>query len=130
MAVEGAVLCKELTLSECIQCGRCTGGCPVSVRSSLNPRKLVYEALLGTRFVPVERPEIWECTTCETCAERCPKEVKPVVVGRALRSDVIEGGRIKPAVREARESTFLQGNPWGRGREKRSEWVGDSGVKV
>ena len=130
MAVEGAVLCKEQELYECIQCGRCTGGCPVSARSELNPRKLVYEALLGIKFVPVERHEIWECTTCATCAERCPKKIRPVDVVRALRSDVIEGGRVTPSVRDAMESTFVHGNPWGRAREKRTEWIGDLDVKI
>lgn len=130
MAVEGAILCKELELYECIQCGRCTGGCPVSARSLLNPRKLVYEALLGTRFVPAERTEIWECTTCATCAERCPKQVKPVELVRALRSAVVEGGRIKPSVRDALESTFMHGNPWGRAREKRTDWMGDLSIRI
>ncbi|HHS13505.1 MAG TPA: (Fe-S)-binding protein [bacterium] len=130
MAVEGAILCKELELYGCIQCGRCSGGCPVSARSALNPRKLIYEALLNVRFVPVERPEIWECTTCATCAERCPKKVQPYQVVLSLRSDVIEGGRVKPALRDAMESTLIHGNPWGRGREKRSEWMAGEEVRV
>lgn len=130
MAVEGAVLCKELELYECIQCGKCTGGCPVSIRSILNPRKLVYEALLGERFNPMERTEIWECTTCATCAERCPKKVRPYEVVLALRSNVVESGRVKPTVRDALESTFMHGNPWGRVREKRSEWIGDLEVRI
>lgn len=130
MAIEGAVLCKELELYECIQCGKCTGGCPVSIRSSLNPRRLIYEALLGERFNPIEKTEIWECTTCATCAERCPKKIRPYEVVLALRSNVVESGRIKPSVRDALESTFMHGNPWGRVREKRSEWIGDSEVKI
>ena len=130
MAVEGTALCKELELYECIQCGKCTGGCPVSVRSPLNPRRLIYEALLGERFNPVERTEIWECTTCATCAERCPKEVRPYEVILALRSDVVESGRVKPSVRDALESTFMHGNPWGRVREKRTEWLGDLHITV
>jgi Fe-S oxidoreductase len=130
MAVEGAVLSRELELYECIQCGRCTGGCPVSARSALNPRKLIYEALLGVRFIPAQRAEIWECTTCATCAERCPKEVHPNELILALRSDVVEGGRIKPTLRDAMESTLMHGNPWGRLREKRSDWVADEKVRV
>ena len=130
MAVEGAVLCKDLDLYNCIQCGKCTGGCPVSIRSSLNPRRLIYEALMGERFNPIERTEIWECTTCATCAERCPKNVRPYEVVLELRSNVIESGREKPAVRDALESTFMHGNPWGRVREKRSEWMGDLKVNV
>lgn len=130
MAVDGTILCKEQDLYECIQCGRCTGGCPVSARSGLNPRKLVYEALLGERFNPIERTEIWECTTCGTCAKRCPKQIRPVDVILALRSDVIEGGRVRPTIRDAMESTFMHGNPWGRGRDKRSDWIRDLDVRI
>jgi len=130
MAVEGLVLCKDLNLYECIQCGKCTGGCPVSIRTELNPRRLVYEALLNTRFVSSERTEIWECTSCATCAERCPKQVKPYEIVKALRSDIIESGRVKPTVRDALESTFMHGNPWGRVREKRSEWTNGLSVRI
>ena len=128
MAVEGALLCNELDLYNCIQCGRCTGGCPVSIRSNLNPRKLIYEALLNTRFNPLEITEIWECTSCATCAERCPKDLKPYEVILFLRSDIVERGRVRPSVRDALESTFMHGNPWGRSREKRSDWIGDLDV--
>lgn len=130
MAVNGAVLCKELDLYSCIQCGKCSGGCPVSIRSNLSPRKLIYQALMGERFNPIEKTEIWECTTCATCAERCPKKVKPYEVVLALRSDIVESGRVKPAVRDALESTFMHGNPWGRAREKRSEWIEEIDVRI
>ena len=130
MAVEGKQLSQDLGLFECIQCGKCTGGCPVSARSLLNPRKLIYEALLGTCFIPRERNEIWECTTCATCAQRCPKSLKPYELVLALRSDVIEGGKVTPSMRDAMESTFIQGNPWGRARDKRSEWIEDEKLTV
>jgi len=130
MAVQGAALCKELGLYECIQCGKCTGGCPVSVRTDLNPRKIIYEALLDVRFMPAKRTDIWECTFCATCAERCPKNIRPVDVINYLRSDIVESGRVKPSVRDALESTFIQGNPWGRAREKRSEWADNSDIRI
>ncbi len=130
MTINGDVVCRELNLYDCIQCGRCTGGCPVSMRSRLNPRRLIYEALLGVKFVPSERTEIWECTSCATCIQRCPKKVRPMDLVIHLRSDIIESGRIRPAVRDALESTFLHGNPWGRAREKRTEWIGDEKVKI
>ena len=36
---------QEYTLLECIQCGRCTGGGPVSMKTGLNIRGIIYEAL-------------------------------------------------------------------------------------
>jgi len=130
MAIQGAVLCKELELYECIQCGKCTGGCPVSIRTDLNPRKIIYEALLDVRFIPAKRADIWECTFCATCAERCPKNIRPVDVINYLRSNIVESGRVKPSIRDALESTFIQGNPWGRAREKRSEWADNVDVRI
>ncbi|GAG52437.1 unnamed protein product, partial [marine sediment metagenome] len=47
-----------------------------------------------------------------------------------MRSDVVESGRVKPSVRDALESTFMHGNPWGRVREKRSDWLGDLQITV
>ncbi len=123
MVVDGRTLSRELELYECIQCGRCTGGCPVSIRSTLNPRRLIYEALTGVQFVPLEIKEIWECSTCRTCVDRCPKKIRPVDLIIALRSQIVEGGRVTPSVRDAMESTYLHGNPWGRAREKRVEWM-------
>ena len=125
MAIDGLKLCERLLLFECMQCGKCTGGCPVSIRTNLNPRALLYQALLGEKFQPKNRTDIWECTTCGTCIERCPKGVRPMDAVVSLRADVVESGRIFPTVQKALESIYKHGNPWERIRDKRTDWVGD-----
>jgi Fe-S oxidoreductase len=113
-----------LELKACIQCGRCSGGCPVSMKSSLNPRRLVYYSLNNmTKDYSAEELGLWECTTCTTCIDRCPKAVRPADLVVEMRSKIIESGRMTTQVQGALESTFLQGNPWGRGREKRMDWA-------
>jgi len=77
-----------------------------------------------------ERPEIWDCTTCYTCAARCPKGLEPLEVLIGLRSIQIEEGRVQPTVRDALESIFKDGNPWGSPRAKRLDWVKDLEVKI
>jgi Fe-S oxidoreductase len=115
----------------CIQCGRCTAGCPVSLRTFLNVRRVVYEGLVGPGPGDAkERPEAWNCTTCSNCTERCPKGVKPMELLIGLRSAAIERGRVTSTVRDALESTFKHGNPWGRIRDKRTEWAADLAVPV
>lgn len=120
-----------LNVKGCIQCGRCSGGCPVSIKSNLNVRRLVYYSLneLLQPFNPDELG-LWECTTCTTCSERCPKNVQPAELITELRSRVIESGRMSTQVQAALESTYLQGNPWGRGREKRMDWASDLDLPV
>jgi Fe-S oxidoreductase len=90
----------------------------------LNPRKLVYLGLndMAGAF-SVDELGLWECTTCATCVERCPKAVRPADLVVEMRSKVIESGRMTPTIQTALESTYLQGNPWGRGREKRLDWA-------
>jgi len=115
----------------CIQCGRCSGGCPVSIKSSLNPRRLVYYSL--TELLAPLTPEetgLWECTTCSTCNLRCPKNVKPADLVVKLRTKQIESGRMATTVQQALESTYVQGNPWGRAREKRLDWAAGLDVPV
>jgi Fe-S oxidoreductase len=116
-------LVRDFELLGCIQCGRCSGGCPMSLRTGLNVRRLIYEALIHDTMEVREKPEIWDCTTCLTCTTRCPKALDPASVLIGMRSVLIESGRIQPTIRDALESTFKHGNPWDRGRNKRSEWA-------
>ncbi|HIQ00536.1 MAG TPA: 4Fe-4S dicluster domain-containing protein, partial [Anaerolineales bacterium] len=90
-------LAKELGLGldlfGCIQCGKCTGGCPVSITTALNVRFLVYEALVDVLPNPGGMEELWDCTSCFTCVERCPKDVRPAELIISLRSQLVESGK-------------------------------------
>ncbi|MCK4596873.1 4Fe-4S dicluster domain-containing protein, partial [bacterium] len=120
--VSSQELVQDNRLLRCIQCGKCTGGCPVSTTSGLNVRQLLNEALLQPNLVfSPEGSELWQCTTCLTCSLRCPKGIKPLDVIIQIRGQLIESGRIQPTMRDALESVFLHGNPWGKPREKRTD---------
>jgi Fe-S oxidoreductase len=124
---------KKYDLLGCIQCGRCTGGCPVTVRTNLNVRRFVYDAKTideDTLDELARLPEIWDCTACNTCAVRCPKGLKPVEVLIGLRNILVESGVIQPTVRDALESVFREGNPWEKPRAMRSDWMEGLEVKI
>jgi len=121
---------KEHGLFACIQCGKCTGGCPMAMKTRLNPRSLIYHLLVAGNGFDIEgREELWDCTTCATCYSRCPKLVNPMAAVIALRSAFVERGRVHPNVKTALESTFRHGNPLTMPREDRRSWVGDLQVK-
>ncbi|OFW57027.1 MAG: hypothetical protein A2W01_03235 [Candidatus Solincola sediminis] len=91
----------------------------------------MYDGLNEERLEELsEKPEIWDCTTCFTCAARCPKGLEPLEVLIGLRSLLIEEGKVQPTVRDALESIFKDGNPWGSPRSKRMDWAADLDVKI
>ncbi|HHX87573.1 MAG TPA: (Fe-S)-binding protein, partial [Firmicutes bacterium] len=131
MTDENFTFTEKYDLLGCIQCGRCTGGCPVTARSGLNVRRFVYDAYFQEKLDELSRlAEVWDCTTCHTCAVRCPKGLKPLEVLLGLRSLIVGSGKVQPTVRDALESVFLEGNPWGKPRATRCDWMKDLDVKI
>jgi Fe-S oxidoreductase len=124
---------QELTekhkLLECIQCGTCTGSCPVARKANLNIRKYMREVSTMGKLTQHSQNEVWSCTTCSTCGVRCPKDLNPYEFLIDIRGMAVEEGQIAPTIRDALESIFKNGNPWGRIRNKRSEWMQGLNVK-
>jgi Fe-S oxidoreductase len=122
-------LIQKHKLLECIHCGICTGSCPVARKASLNVRKYMREVSVGGKITVHPQNELWSCTTCATCGIRCPKEILPYDFLIDIRSLAVEEGQIATTLRDALESIFKNGNPWGRIRSKRSEWAQDLQIK-
>jgi len=123
---------KKLDFNICMQCGECTGSCPIFSRSKLNVRRIVREITYLFSSISVypkikidEKTEVWDCTTCGTCSIRCPRDVKPMDVLIGLRGILVERGRVPSTIAEALEGIYKYGNPWGLSRSKRSEWAED-----
>lgn len=129
MQVDAQALTKKLELFGCIQCGKCSGGCPVSIKTALNVRYLIYETLLGVLPELERMEELWDCTCCFTCVERCPKDVKPAELIIGLRSMLVESGRIPRTISDALTGIFRQGNPLGFGRDSRTAWASGLDIK-
>jgi Fe-S oxidoreductase len=124
---------QELTqkhkLLECIHCGICTGSCPVARKANLNVRRYMREVSANGKVTIHPQNELWSCTTCSTCGIRCPKEINPYEFLIDIRSLAVEKGEIATTLRDALESTFKNGDPWGRIRSKRSEWTQGLDIK-
>ena len=123
MQVDLEQLMRDVDIFSCIQCGKCTGGCPVSITTALNVRFLIYEALVEMMSDPSHMEELWDCTCCFTCVERCPKDVRPADIIISLRSQLVEGGNIPPTIGDALMGIFRRGNPLGFARADRAAWA-------
>ncbi len=118
-------------LFSCIQCGKCTGSCPIStVSSHFNIRRILYEMLNSEgEDIAHKKEMIWDCSTCTTCVTRCPKQVDPAELVMSVRSVLVEDGQVPPKVRDVLKSISIRGNPWNIGQEKRSEWAEGLDIK-
>ncbi|MFO7794652.1 MAG: 4Fe-4S dicluster domain-containing protein [Promethearchaeati archaeon] len=64
---------ENKNIRQCIDCGKCVGGCPASKISNFNIRKIIRKILRGDKSV-LKDSDIWYCFLCERCKRVCPKE--------------------------------------------------------
>jgi heterodisulfide reductase subunit C len=70
----------------CIQCGSCTGSCPMAQYMEFPPRKIIAMIRAGLRDEVLASASMWHCLSCYTCTARCPRGVKPTELAHALES--------------------------------------------
>ncbi len=77
-------------LKECIQCGVCSGSCPLGMYMDYSPRRLIHIAKEGFREEVLGSLTIWLCTSCYACTVSCPRQIKVTDVIYALKRRAIE----------------------------------------
>lgn len=86
-------------VSSCIQCGKCSGGCPAFAVMDLGPRRLMRAVQLGLGEEALKSNTLWLCLFCMTCSSRCPVKIDVARVIETLRHRAIRQG-IKPAEKD------------------------------
>jgi quinone-modifying oxidoreductase subunit QmoC len=80
------------TIRHCIQCGRCSAACPMSIYMDYSPRRLINLAKEGFKDEVLSSFTIWLCASCYACVAECPKQVKITDVMYALKRRAIREG--------------------------------------
>src|SRR5574341_3265 len=76
----------------CIQCGTCSGTCPVSIYMDFTPRRLIAMAREGFETDVLKSFTIWICASCYSCTVRCPRQIKITDLMYAFKRKAIEKG--------------------------------------
>jgi len=63
-------------LFSCIQCGTCSGMCPLSLYMDYTPRQIVAMIRAGFKGEVLSSYTTWLCASCYSCLVECPKEIK------------------------------------------------------
>lgn len=77
----------------CIQCGTCTGSCPVSYAMDISPRQLIALFREGEMETILKSRTIWICASCYACTTRCPEGIKITDLMYALKRTAMAGRR-------------------------------------
>jgi heterodisulfide reductase subunit C len=92
----------------CIQCGVCTGSCPMAGEMEYPPRKIIALIRAGMRDEVLSSSSMWFCLSCHLCGCRCPRGVKPTDLAHALESLATEQGyRVKGTRTPAMYRSFV-----------------------
>ena len=135
-----------LDLATCTECGRCQSQCPAwNTGKPLSP-KLVIMTLRDNLFASADRvlaknraagvevetlvpsviePDVlWSCTTCGACVEQCPVDIEHVdAIVDMRRYEVLMESRFPTEAGLMLRNVENQGDPWGLGASKRTDWT-------
>ena len=133
---------QMLDFSTCTECGRCQSACPAwTTDKPLSPKLLIMglrdnmfasatPLLKGegeqTALVPnVIDPEVlWACTTCGACVNECPVDIEHIdAIVDMRRYQVLMESEFPSEAGLMLRNVENQGDPWGLGQNKRTEWT-------
>jgi len=77
-------------IKRCLQCGTCTGSCPVSYAMDISPRMVIALFRAGEIEKILRSRTIWICASCYMCTTRCPQAIKITDILYALKRTAMD----------------------------------------
>jgi len=135
---------QMLDFATCTECGRCQSVCPAWTTGKPLSPKLLIMGLRDNMFASADRllsgehegdvmtlvpttidPDVlWSCTTCGACVEQCPVDIEHVdAIIDMRRFEVLMESRFPSEAGLLLRNMENQGDPWGLGSSKRTEWL-------
>ncbi len=79
--------CEQLM--SCVQCGTCSGTCPLSLYMDFTPRRVIAFVREGFRRGALDSQTIWLCASCYACTVHCPQDIHITDVMFTLKREAI-----------------------------------------
>src|SRR5271166_902719 len=74
---------------------------------------------------------LWSCTTCGACVEECPVDIEHIdAIVDMRRYEVLMESRFPSEAGLMLRNIENQGDPWGLGQSKRTEWTGNLDFEI
>ncbi len=121
-------LLTQKQIDYCMECGMCTGSCPISREwSSFSPRQMIKQYLLDLDSDLIGSGEIWACLSCAACSERCPVEIDFPEFVSAQRLLARKGGNT-PQESHHGMLQAVAGLHTRKIKQQRTDWARDAGA--
>jgi Fe-S oxidoreductase len=125
-------LVTNTDIQHCIQCGNCSGICPLGFSMEFPPSKIISMLRAGVSSTVMDSNSIWMCVACSACTTACPKliPITELLMTRSKEEHILSGN-IPTELQTAFENSQRYGNPLGESPRKRTDWTAalDSPVK-
>ncbi len=80
--------CEQL--QSCIQCGTCSGSCPLSIYMDYSPRQVMALVRADFKNEVLQSKTVWLCASCYACTVECPREIRITDIMYALKQRAIQ----------------------------------------
>lgn len=82
--------CEQL--EHCIQCGTCSGVCPLSIYMDFSPRQIMAMVRSDFKREVLSSRTIWLCASCYACTVECPRQIRITDIMYELKQRAIQEG--------------------------------------
>ena len=82
--------CEDL--EHCIQCGTCSGVCPLSIYMDYTPRQVMELVRSDFKNEVLQCLAIWLCASCYACSVECPRQIRITDIMYELKQRAIKEG--------------------------------------
>ncbi|MDI6736833.1 MAG: 4Fe-4S dicluster domain-containing protein [bacterium] len=105
-------------VSKCLQCLKCTSGCPIVSWMDYKPNQINRLIQMGDKKKVLSSSIIWLCVGCQTCVTRCPMKIDIPLLMDTLRSLAVkEKVSKKPNITIFHQQFLNSIKRWGRAHE-------------